>query len=214
MSNFGYSFKAINIPWILSHEKYGVFHVRLIRSILSKLIYTFYCRTISLLFGIKIDKKSSFIGLTKFVRKPKTSIIIGTNCSFLSKSSSNLIGINRPCIIATHLPFAKIIIGNNCGLSGTVIGAFQSISIGKDVKCGANTLITDSNWHLKDPRSGIPKAIIIEDTVWLGEGVKVLKGVNVGENSIIGAGSVVTKDIPQNAIAAGNPCKIITDLGK
>ncbi|MCD4730421.1 MAG: sugar O-acetyltransferase, partial [Bacteroidales bacterium] len=45
-----------------------------------------------------------------------------------------------------------------------------------------------------------------------GEGVKVLKGVSIGENSIIGAGSVVTNNIPENVIAAGNPCRVIKNL--
>ena len=48
--------------------------------------------------------------------------------------------------------------------------------------------------------------------MWLGYGVKVLKGVHIGENSLIGAGSIVTKDIPANVIAAGNPCKTIKEL--
>ena len=48
--------------------------------------------------------------------------------------------------------------------------------------------------------------------VWIGEGVKVLKGVTIGKNSVIGAGSVVTKSIPDNVIAAGNPCKVIKQI--
>lgn len=51
--------------------------------------------------------------------------------------------------------------GNYCGFSGTVIGAFKYIKIGNNVRCGANTLITDSDWHLDDPRSGKPAAVII-----------------------------------------------------
>lgn len=75
-----------------------------------------------------------------------------------------------------------------------------------------NTLITDSDWHLDDPRSGKPKAVTIGDNVWLGEGAKILKGVTIGENSVIGAGAVVTKSIPANVIAAGNPCKVIKQI--
>jgi len=141
-----------------------------------------------------------------------TKIAIGSKCGFRSSATANLIGINRPCIISTLLPHAQIIIGNNCGFSGTVIGAFKSVTIGNNVRCGANTLITDSDWHLDDPRSSQPKEIIIEDNVWLGVNVVVLKGVTIGENSVIGAGSVVTKDIPANVIAAGNLCKVIKNL--
>ena len=82
------------------------------------------------------------------------------------------------------------------------------------MRCGANTLITDGDWHLDDPRAGEPAPIIIEENVWLGEGVKVLKGVTIGKNTVIGVGSVVTKNIPANVMAAGNPCRVIKELNK
>jgi len=164
--------------------------------------------------GVKIGKNVNFDGQCYFERFPKTKISIGNNCSFRSRENSNLIGIDRPCSIST-IPskyIANIEIGNNCGFSGTVIGAFKSITLGNNVRCGANTLITDADWHLDDPRSGTPTDVIIEDNVWIGEGVKVLKGVRIGKNSMIGAGSVVTKSIPENMIAAGNPCRIIKEI--
>jgi acetyltransferase-like isoleucine patch superfamily enzyme len=65
---------------------------------------------------------------------------------------------------------------------------------------------------LDDPRSGQAKEIIIHDNVWLGAGAIVLKGVEIGENTVIGAASVVTKNIPANVIAAGNPCKVIRSI--
>ena len=106
-------------------------------------------------------------------------------------------------------PEAEIHIGSGCGFSGTVIAAFKQIVLGENVICGANTLITDSNWHPEDPRSGSPAPVFIENNVWLGVNAIVLKGVRIGQNSVIGAGSVVTSDIPGNVIAAGNPCKVI-----
>jgi len=107
---------------------------------------------------------------------------------------------------------AQIQTGSDCGFSGTVLAAFKRISLGENVICGANTLITDSDWHPEDPRSGVPAPIVIGDNVWLGVNATVLKGVNIGDNSVIGAGSVVTRDIPPNVIAAGNPCKVIKPL--
>lgn len=164
--------------------------------------------------GVKLGKRSSFIGRCYFKRYPGTSITIGNNCLFLSKANANLIGINKPCIISTHQSdhTAVIEIGDNCGFSGTVIGAFKRIRIGNNVRCGANTLITDADWHLDDPRSGPPKEVVIEDNVWLGINSVVLKGVTIGANTVIGANSVVTKNIPANVIAAGNPCQVIREL--
>jgi acetyltransferase-like isoleucine patch superfamily enzyme len=176
-----------------------------IYSLATKLKYTFYP-------NISFGQKTSFYGFPKFRNYPGGSISIGENCTFLSKATSNLIGINRPCIISTLTKNANIEIGNDCGFSGTVIGAFINVQIGNNVKCGANTLITDSDWHNDDYRSGPIRPIIIENNVWLGEGVKVLKGVTIGKNTVIGAGSVVTKNIPADVIAGGNPCKVIKSL--
>jgi len=165
----------------------------------------------ALWWGVRLGKNIMFDGKCNFERFPGTKITIGDHCKFRSRNNSNLIGINRPCIISTHMSDfnSKIEIGNNCGFSGTVIGAFKYIKIGNNVRCGANTLITDSDWHPDDPRAGKAKDVIIEDNVWLGVNTVVLKGVTIGDNTVIGANSVVTKSIPANVIAAGNPCKII-----
>jgi acetyltransferase-like isoleucine patch superfamily enzyme len=162
--------------------------------------------------GVKIYRSTTFTGSTYFYRFPTSQIEIGKRCRFNSTRTSNMIGVNGKCIISTGLPKAQLIIGNQCGFSGTVIGAYKFIKIGNNVRCGANTLITDSDWHLDDARSGEPADVIIEDGVWLGINVVVLKGVTIGENSLIGANSVVTKSIPANVIAAGNPCKVIRKI--
>lgn len=164
------------------------------------------------IFNISFQNEIQFYGQCYIYKIKESKISLGRKLTFRSYPNSNLIGINRNCAISTLTPDAKIIIGDSCGFSGTVIGAFKSITIGENVRCGANTLITDSDWHLDDPRSGTPKPIVIENNVWLGEGVKVLKGVTIGENSVIGAGSVVTKNIPANVIAGGNPCKVIKEI--
>lgn len=162
--------------------------------------------------NIKLGKSVRFYGKTYFYRRPDSYITIGNNCGFRSIFHANLIGINRPCSISTLLESSEIIIGNKCGFSGTVIGAAKSIKIGNNVRCGANTLITDNDWHLDDPRSSEPERIVIESNVWLGVNVVVLKGVKIGKNSVIGANSVVVKDIPANVIAAGNPCRVIRKI--
>lgn len=159
-----------------------------------------------------MGKNNTFDGKCHFKRFPKSVFTIGDNCTFLSGHTSNLIGINRPCIISTVTETAVLEIGSNCGFSGTVIGAFSKIKIGDNVRCGANTLITDSDWHPEDTRVGPPNPVTIGNNVWLGVNVIVLKGVEIGENTVIGANSVVTKNIPANVIAAGNPCKEIAKL--
>ena len=74
--------------------------------------------------------------------------------------------------------------------------------------------ITDSDWHDVYDRLAFGKTgpIRIEDNVWIGDGAIVCKGASIGENSIIGAGAVVSNPIPANVIAAGNPAKVVKQL--
>lgn len=166
---------------------------------------------------IDFGKGLRFWGRAYVLRFPKSAISIGNFVGFRSDKNSNLIGVNRKCIIATHSHEAVISIGNNCGFSGTVIGAKERIILGNDVICGANTLITDFDWHGIDPDkrrtySGDSKEVIIGNNVFIGYGTVILKGVTIGNNSIIGANSVVTKSIPENVIAGGNPCEVLKIL--
>ena len=54
--------------------------------------------------------------------------------------------------------------------------------------------------------------IVVGDNVWIGAGVQVMPGVTIGSNVVIGSGSIVTKDIPSNSVAVGNPCKVIRQI--
>lgn len=191
------------------------FHAHYI-NVLNKKVALLYWNILNKLsaaiWNVKLKKRCKFYGKTIFRTLPNTDILIESDCTFNSSHRSNLIGIYSPCMISTIKHGAKIEIGNHCGFSGTVIGCAKHIKLGNNVRCGANTMITDSDWHFDDSRIGEDKPVIIDDNVWLGYGVKVLKGVHIGENSLIGAGSIVTKDIPANVIAAGNPCRILKQL--
>jgi maltose O-acetyltransferase len=90
------------------------------------------------------------------------------------------------------------------------------ITIGKDCQLGPNVqLLTPTHPIEPQPRRDKlegGKPIVLEDNVWLGGGVIVLPGVTIGENSVIGAGAVVTKDVPANSIAVGNPARVIRSI--
>ena len=161
--------------------------------------------------GITIKRDCTFFGVPHFHRFPFSKIEIGNNCTFRSDKTSNLIGVNHKCILSTRQKGSVIIIGNNCGFSGVIIGAILEIRIGNNVLCGANAIITDNDWH-SDRSASLPKPVIIEDNVWIGVNTTILKGVTIGENSIIGAHSLVLKDIPANVIAGGNPCKVLRKI--
>lgn len=162
--------------------------------------------------GVRIGRRCHFIGKAYFNTLPGSSVNIGACCTFNSNHTSNQIGVYSPCMVSTISRKARISIGSRCGFSGTVIASALSVTLGDRVRCGANTLITDTDWHPDDPRSGQDAPIVIEDDVWLGYGVKVLKGVHIGKGSLIGAGSIVTHDIPAGVIAAGTPCKVLKPI--
>lgn len=98
---------------------------------------------------------------------------------------------------------------------GCRISAQNHIHIGDSVMMANGVYITDSDWHGLYNRIERPKAatpVIIKDNVWLGDHCIILKGVTIGENSVVGAGAVVSKDIPPNVVVAGNPAKIVKQL--
>jgi len=167
---------------------------------------------------VELGKGCRFNGSPVFLKAYNSSIVIGDKCRFSSAMTSNPIGINRACMLSTFREGASLVIGKNSGLSGTVIGCADKIEIGKGVLCGANVTITDFDWHNTEPekRHGHSctnsRPIKINDNVWLGLNVIVLKGVTIGKNSVIAAGSIVTKDIPANMIAAGQPARVIKAL--
>jgi acetyltransferase-like isoleucine patch superfamily enzyme len=92
------------------------------------------------------------------------------------------------------------------------INAHNGIIFGNNVGIGPQTTIVSTNHSLEDYRNyPAIKPIVIGSNVWIGSHVCILAGVQIGSNVIIGAGSVVTRDIPDNCIAVGNPCKKIKD---
>ena len=97
-------------------------------------------------------------------------------------------------------------------------GAFQSVKIGKNVLIAGNVYITDHDHVFTNP--DIPplhadwdiKPVIIGDEVWIGEGAKILKGVQIGRRAVIGANAVVTRDVPPYTIVGGVPAKILKTI--
>jgi acetyltransferase-like isoleucine patch superfamily enzyme len=172
------------------------------------LFYKFVCRCR----GVEFLGKVEFLGRPRVKLYPGTRLVIGKNCRFQSGVADNQMGNSHPCMFILYYKGTTVTIGDNCGFSGVSIGANLSITIGNNVRCGGNTFITDADWHPEDPRSGKPKPTVIGDNAWIGVGVVILKGSRIGRNSVIGAGSIVTGEIPPNVIAAGNPCKVIRPL--
>lgn len=165
--------------------------------------------------GVKIGKKVVFNGFPVIRRYENSEIVIGDNCTFNSAKNSVRVGLQKRCTFVTLRKKSEILIGDNSGGSGITLLAAIKIQIGKNVMIGAHSMIIDNDFHHPDPGRrldsiNIPaRPIIIEDNVFIGTNCMILKGITIGENAVIGANSVVINSIPKNAIAIGNPCKVV-----
>jgi len=164
--------------------------------------------------GAKIGKDFNVIGSVSIFGPGKISV--GDNFCMTNGCAINPISSNLNGTFYTDSSEAQIIIGNNVGMSSTRMWIHDRLIIGNNVKIGGGVLLIDTDCHpmnyevRRTSNAGTESApIVIEDDVWVGAQSIILKGVTIGARSIIGAGSVVTKDIPADCIAAGNPCKVI-----
>jgi acetyltransferase-like isoleucine patch superfamily enzyme len=123
---------------------------------------------------------------------------------------------DAPIRLAVFEGMGEIRVGDHVLMNpGVRIVSADSITIGKDCMLAMHCHLSDADWHDVDHRIFAPgktRAINIGNNVWLGDGVRVLKGVTIGDNTIVGAGSVVVKSLPEGVIAAGNPAVVIDHL--
>lgn len=110
----------------------------------------------------------------------------------------------------------EINIGDHCLVCpGARVSAAQNITIGDSCMLASGCYVTDADWHDLYNRVqivGRTAPVVLHDNVWVGDSAIVCKGVTIGENSIVGAGAVVTKDVPANVVVAGNPAKVVKTL--
>lgn len=178
-----------------------------------------FARLGCVLAGVGWGESWKFYGLP-IIQKHRDSIMtIGARMELRSNRRSNPLGPTHPVILSVRRPGAVLRIGDDFGMTGGSIVAEQEIIIGNRVTVGANTIIADTDFHPLNPvtrrqfpTDGATAPIHIEDDVFIGMQVLVLKGVTIGAGSVIGAGSIVTRDIPPGVIAAGNPARVIRSL--
>lgn len=171
--------------------------------------------------GVIVGKEVKFYGMPSIYLAANSRIVIMDRAIICSVSGFTALGVNHPVILRTLNPGSEIIIGPDSGISGGVLCAAKSISIGAECLIGANATIIDTDFHpiasfkrrfVNDPQAIATEPVLISDNVFVGAGAVVLKGVTIGRNSVVGASSIVTRSIPANSVAAGSPAKIISRL--
>ena len=147
------------------------------------------------------------------------SVTMGKNVIINSSKYKNIIGGDTRTSIVVRKS-GNLTIGNNVKISNSAIYCTDKISIGENVMIGGSTKIWDTDFHPLNPqeRNTNPnegfnsRPIIIEDNVFIGGFSIILKGVTIGKNSIIGASSVVSKNVPSNEIWGGNPAMFVKKI--
>lgn len=173
------------------------------------------------LYGITHGKNCVIHGYIRINVSPTANVSIGDFFYMSSGGHRNPLCANQEGHIFAE-DNAVILIGHHVGMSSVILRAAKSIKIGNYVKIGANVKILDTDAHSidfsirrntnHDMKEKHSSPIIIEDDVLIGVNSIILKGVTIGARSIIGAGSIVTKSIPPDCIAVGNPAKVIKRL--
>lgn len=185
--------------------------------------YRYWNRILFTIKGVEYGQGLNVTSSVFLILSPHSKVSIGDNFVFTSGECINPLSRNIRGCISTN-PNASIKIGNNVGMSSTCIWSHYNITIGNNVQLGGDCILLDSDAHslnyldrresVKDRINKKDAPIIIEDDVLIGTRCIILKGVTIGARSVIGSGSVVTKSIPADCIAAGNPCKVIRYLNK
>lgn len=168
--------------------------------------------------GVKGARDFSTGGVPIINVNLKGRFIIGANLRLNNGKYFNMIGRQQPCYFIVGKN-AELTIGDNVGLSSTAIVCWERIHIGNNVKIGGGVVIYDTDFHslnaddrgkvIEDLNRIKTAPVYVDDHAFIGSHCIILKGVHIGKYSIIGAGSVVTKSVPENEIWAGNPAKFI-----
>lgn len=165
--------------------------------------------------GATFEGTSWFEGRPIIGVAPHSRLILGSGLRLASATRSNGLGCFQPCVLRTIAEGAELVLESNVGLSGTVVCAGNSIWIGEGTIAGTGAMILDNDFHRFDPEHGWvteyvknSRPVRIGRHVFIGARAIILKGVTIGDRAVIGAGAVVTRDVPPDHIVAGNPAGI------
>ncbi len=183
-----------------------------------------YYKVVMKLMGVRYGKGLQLKGCPFIYNKKGAKMVLGKNVVIKSSFLSNLVGIYSRTIICTRTPEAEIIIGDGVGMSGATIYARKGISIGDNTCIGANCKILDNDFHPvedaelrnrlmqgnvgPDDNDAIPaKPIVIGKNCFIGCNTIILKGTQLGDGCVVGAGAVVRGTFPPGTVLIGNPAR-------
>lgn len=196
------------------------FFTEILQRKIPRLFYIRWNRFLLSLGGVKYGKHCNIYNRV-YLSNPNSLRGLSIGDNFVMTSGGGINPLSRGLKSHIHLASdARVTIGNNVGISSVTLWSKKEITIGDNTIIGANTTIIDTDAHplfakdrLVDLGKGAKVApILIGNSVFIGSNCIILKGVSIGNRSIIAAGSIVTKDIPDDCIAGGNPAKVIKHI--
>lgn len=198
-----------------------LFHITFYSYYLYQVWYRFVLPRVVRFNGVDVGSGVRFYGSPIISKATGSTIRVGDRSKFCSVAKMAPLGVNHAVVLRTLKPGATLTVGRDTGMSGGAVCAAVKVDIGNQCLIGANVTITDTDFHTINPigryddrnLSDVATApVVIEDNVFIGMNAIILKGVRVGRNSIVGAGAVVTKDVPPDSIVGGNPARLLGHL--
>lgn len=195
--------EAFEAPWRITNELKRLAALPLIRLVFAAN-------------GVRWGRGWRIFGRPIIQRHRGSTIEIGDFADLRSWPRTNPLTPAHPVVLATRSSTAQISLGDYCWMTGAIVVAETSVQLGNRVFVGANVTIADTDFHPLDPEvrrstpnAGLTAPVVIEDDVFIGMQSIILKGVTVGRGSVIGAASVVSRDVPPGTIVAGNPARVL-----
>lgn len=170
--------------------------------------------------GLSVGRRPHVWGVFNVMMFPGSTVVIGDDLHMVSSPARSAITLFSRCSLTAFVG-AEIRLGNGVGLNGTTITSKKRVQIGDGTIIAPNVIIVDSDFHAQWPpesrfissTADTDREVVIGKNVWIGMNTVVLKGSTIGDNSIIGACSLVAGHIPANVIAGGNPARVLRRLG-
>jgi acetyltransferase-like isoleucine patch superfamily enzyme len=162
--------------------------------------------------GAKCGRGVTFVGRPLISIAPDSRLVLSNGVRINSALRSNPFGCFQPSVLRTLAPGAELRLDANVGISAAILCAGKQIIIGENTIIGTGAMLFDNDFHALNPdgtwrnefvQSARP--IRIGKSVFIGARAIIMKGVSIGDAAIIGAGAVVTRNVPPSAIFFGNP---------
>lgn len=168
--------------------------------------------------GVRLQGPVEFVGRPILSVWKDSTLELGAGVRLNSAPRANPLGCFQPCVLRTLLPGARLRLGPRVGLSAAAICAAKSIEIGESTILGAGAMIVDTDfhhpvgeWEWNDDLAAGAQPVKIGRGVFIGARAIVLKGVTIGDRAVVGAGAVVTRDVPARGVVAGNPARLLNE---